>query len=284
MGRGSVNMTVSAVNPTQIPGSARPKKFLQALKGFLLSPRWLFLFVALSLWQTYAVYRASRLIPTPVKVGATMWKILTSGIFFEQLAASMTRILIGFSLALLVGIIIGIAMGSRKSWDEFFKALVILGLALPGLIYALICVMFFGISMLAPVTAILAGSYPFVVVNVAEGVKALDKDLIDMSRSYGVSRGKIVRQVILPSLLPFILAAIRNGFAIAWKICTLVEVFGAVSGVGYMIKNSFDQYAVYGIIAWALMFGFVMLIIEYGLLVPAERYLARWRPQVKQVI
>jgi NitT/TauT family transport system permease protein len=277
-------MTTTAINPSQIPSSTRMSKIAQSLKGLVLSPRWLFLFVFISLWNIYAVYRQSRLIPTPLKVGTTMWNILTSGIFFEQLAASMTRILIGFSLAMVVGIIVGILMGSRKSYDQFFKALVIMGLALPGLIYALICVMFFGISILAPVTAILAGSYPFVVVNVAEGVKSLDKDLIDMGRSYKISRGKIVHQVIMPSLLPFILAAIRNGFAVAWKICTLVEVFGAVSGVGYMIKSSFDQYAVFGIIAWALLFGGVMLIIEYGLLVPAERYLARWRPKVKQVV
>jgi NitT/TauT family transport system permease protein len=277
-------MTATAINPSQTPASIKASSFSQALKDFLFSPRWLFLFVALVIWQTYAVYRQSRLIPTPVKVGVTMWQILTSGIFFEQLAASMTRILIGFSLAIVLGTIIGVLMGSRKSWDEFFKAMVILSLALPGLIYALICVMFFGISLLAPVTAILAGSYPFVVINVAEGVKSLDKDLIDMSRSYKVGRGKVLRQVILPSLLPFMLAAIRNGFAIAWKICTLVEVFGAVSGVGYMIKNSFDQYAVFGIVAWALLFGGVMLLIEYGLLVPVERYLARWRPKVKQVI
>jgi NitT/TauT family transport system permease protein len=277
-------MTATAINPSQTPASIKASSFSQALKDFLFSPRWLFLLVALVIWQTYAVYRQSRLIPTPVKVGVTMWQILTSGIFFEQLAASMTRILIGFSLAIVLGTIIGVLMGSRKSWDEFFKAMVILSLALPGLIYALICVMFFGISLLAPVTAILAGSYPFVVINVAEGVKSLDKDLIDMSRSYKVGRGKVLRQVILPSLLPFMLAAIRNGFAIAWKICTLVEVFGAVSGVGYMIKNSFDQYAVFGIVAWALLFGGVMLLIEYGLLVPVERYLARWRPKVKQVI
>lgn len=277
-------MTATTITPSNSPGTPRASQFVNSLKNFLLSPRWLFILVVLVLWNTYAVHRASRLIPTPLKVGATMWRILTSGIFFEQLAASMTRILIGFSLAMIIGTIIGILMGSRKSWDQFFKALVILGLALPGLIYALICVMFFGISILAPVTAILAGSYPFVVVNVSEGVKALDKDLIDMSRSYKIGRGKMVRQVILPSLLPFILAAVRNSFAIAWKICTLVEVFGAVSGVGYMIKNSFDSFAVHGIIAWALLFGGVMLIIEYGLLVPAERYLARWRPKIKQVI
>jgi NitT/TauT family transport system permease protein len=277
-------MTATTRNLSTDPGLNRGSRLAQSIKGFVLSPRWLFITLALLIWHNYAIFRASRLIPTPMKVATTMWHILESGIFLEQLAASMTRILIGFSLAMLVGTIVGILMGSRNSWDQFFKALVILGLALPGLIYALICVMFFGISILAPVTAILAGSYPFVVVNVREGVKALDKDILDMSRSYKISRGKVVRQVILPSLLPFILAAIRNGFAIAWKICTLVEVFGAVSGVGYMIKSSFDQFAVHGIVAWALLFGGVMLVIEYGLLVPAERYLARWRPAVRQVM
>jgi NitT/TauT family transport system permease protein len=277
-------MTATTINPSQIPSSTRGRKLAQSLKQFFLSPRWLFLFVVLTLWNTYAIFRQSRLMPTPLKVGMSMWKILESGVFLEQLAASMVRILIGFSLSMLIGIIIGILMGSRKNWDQFFRAIVILCLALPGLIYALVCVMFFGISILAPVTAIIAGSFPFVVVNVREGVKALDKDLIDMSNSYKVGRGKVVTKVILPSLLPFVLAAVRNSFAVAWKICTLVEVFGAVSGIGYMIKNSFDQYAVHGIIAWALLFGGVMLIIEYGFLVPAERYLARWRPQFKQVI
>jgi len=272
---GSVSVDLRA------PWAAR---VLQSLKTSLLSPRWLAILIILVAWQVYATIRVSRLVPTPLKVAITTWDVLASGLFFEHLAASLVRILLGFALAMLVGTAVGVLMGSRRSWDEFFKDFVILGLALPGLIYALLSVMFFGISLLAPLVAILFTSYPFVAVNISEGVKALDKDLLDMSHAYRVGRWRVVRQVILPSLLPFILAAIRNGFAIAWKVCTLVEVFGAIRGVGYMIRASFDSYSVHGILAWALLFGGVMLAIEYGCMVPAERYFGRWRPKVKQVI
>jgi NitT/TauT family transport system permease protein len=213
-----------------------------------------------------------------------MWQAVASGEFFVQLAASMTRILTGFAATVVVGTIVGVVMGSRRTWESFFKDAVVLGLTMPGLIYALLGVMFFGLNLLAPVSAILFGSYPFVAVNIREGVHSLDKDLLDMSRSYKISRMKVIRQVILPSLLPFFLAAVRTAFAIAWKISTLVEVFGAVNGVGYMIRSAFDAFSVAGIAAWSFLFGGVMLAIEYGILMPAERRLARWRPKVGRVI
>jgi NitT/TauT family transport system permease protein len=81
-----------------------------------------------------------------------------------------------------------------------------------------------------------------------------------------------------------VLTAFRLGFSIAWKVTTLVELFGAVNGVGYQIRASFDAFSVPGIIAWALLFGGVMLAIEYGVLMPAERHFARWRPAVERVL
>ncbi|NUN02599.1 MAG: ABC transporter permease subunit, partial [Bryobacteraceae bacterium] len=174
----------------------------------------------------------------------------------------------------------GILMGSRDSWNDYLKDIVTLGLSLPGLIYALVAVLFFGLSLWAPVTAILATSYPFVAVNIREGVKAISKELLEMSHVYQVKRWKVVSQIILPSLLPFALAGFRLGFAIAWKVSTLVEVFGAVNGIGWQIRASFDAFSVHGMLAWTLLFGLVMLFIEYGILLPLERYLGRWRPKI----
>jgi NitT/TauT family transport system permease protein len=266
---------------------ARPawaSRLAQSLKRNLLHPRWLAIVAILIVWQIYAVYRNSRVIPVPARVAREVWNILSTGLFFEHLAASTMRILAGFSIAVLLGMVVGILMGSRRSWDDFFKDLVVLGLALPGLIYALLSVMAFGISLAAPVVAITGTSYPFVAVNMAEGVRAIHKDLLDMSRAYRVKRGKVLRQVILPSLVPFIFAAIRTGFAIAWKVNTLVEVFGAVNGAGFMIRGSFLNFSTAGIIAWSLLFAGVMLIIEYGILLPLERYFGRWRPKMEKVI
>ncbi len=250
----------------------------------VFSPRVIAIVTILVVWQILAVRMNTRVLPTPMKVMTTTWGILASGVFFTQLAASMVRILAGFSVTVIVGTTVGVLMGSRRSWETFFQDIVVLGLALPGLIYALLSVMFFGLSLAAPLLAILGTSYPFFAVNVREGVKVLDKDLLDMGRVYHVGRWRVIREVILPSLLPFFLAAIRVSFAVAWKVNTLVEVFGATNGVGYMIRGSFDAFAVHGILAWALLFGGVMLVIEYGILLPAERYFARWRPKVGKVV
>ncbi len=265
-------------------GGRRSVEVLQRLKRALLNPRWLALAVVLGAWQAYAGYRATRVIPTPGKVINVMWRALASGEFFQHLGVSMVRILLGFGAAMIVGIIVGILMGSRRSWEQYFKDLVLFGLALPGLLYAVFSVLLFGLSIMASLVGILGTSYPFVAVNITEGVKALDRDLLDMCRVYRVGRGKVVSQVVMPSLLPFVLSAVRSGFAIAWKASTLVEVFGAESGVGYMIRNEFDAYSVHGMLAWALLFGGVMLAIEYGILLPAERYFARWRPKVERVM
>jgi len=275
---------MSLAAQTETLRSGRGNRGLDTLRRFVLNPRWLAILAILVLWQIYATVRNSRIIPFPADVAEDAWEILSTGLFIEHVAASGFRILVGFACAMIVGTTIGVLMGSRRSWDEFFKDLVVFGLALPGLIYALLSVMVFGISLAAPVVAILGTAYPFVAVNVSEGVRSIDKELLDMGRAYKVGRGKVVRQIIMPSLLPFIFAAVRTGFAISWKVCTLVEVFGAVNGAGFMIRSSFLNFSTSGIVAWSLVFAGLMLIIEYGVLVPLERYFSKWRPKVQKVV
>jgi NitT/TauT family transport system permease protein len=278
-------MSVAAnVSPTSTPLTAS-KRFAKSLKGIIFHKGWLAILMVLVVWQIISIFLGGHgLVPSPARTASTMWGVLANGEFFVQLGDSLARLLIGFALAMTLGMIVGVLMGSRWFWNEFFKDIVILGLSLPGLVYALLSVVIFGTKLLAPVMAILFASYPFIAVNIREGVKALDKDMLDMTRAYKIGKWKVVRQVILPALLPHILAAIRTGFTIAWKASVLTEVFGATSGIGYMIRFNFQMFAVRGILAWSLLFGFVMIIIEYGILVPAERHFARWRPHISEVV
>jgi NitT/TauT family transport system permease protein len=280
-----VTMSVVAnVSQTSAPLTTS-KRFVKSIKKIILHKGWLAILLVLAVWELISILLGGHgLVPSPARTATTIWGVLVSGEFFVQLGDSMVRLLIGFVLAMTLGMIVGVLMGSRWFWNEFFKDVVILGLSLPGLVYALLSVVIFGTTLLAPVMAILFASYPFIAVNIREGVKALDKDLLDMTRAYKIGKWKVVRQVIIPSLLPHILAAIRTGFTIAWKASVLTEVFGATSGIGYMIRFNFQMFAVRGILAWSLLFGGVMVIIEYGILVPAERHFARWRPNISEVV
>jgi NitT/TauT family transport system permease protein len=254
------------------------------LLRFVAHPRWLAFAIVFSVWHAVAVVRDTRVIPTPLRVGTEIWRIVSDFAFIGDLAASMLRIGAGFMAALLLGVAVGILMGSRKTWDEYLRDLVVFGLALPGLVYALIAVILFGQALWAAVLAIMLTSYPFIAVNVREGMVSLDKSLLEMGRVYRVGRADVLLRILIPSLLPFIFAGIRVGFSMSWKVNTLVEVFGSTNGVGWQIRASFDAYSVHGMLAWTFIFGAAMLLIEYGLLSPLERHFARWRPQTREVV
>jgi len=273
--------TESAMTEIQPARLSQPATLM---KRIVLSYRWLALIIILVIWQAVTILVDIGLLPSPGQVILAGWGLLTSGLFFKELAASLVRILLGFGTAMVVGLIVGVSMGSRRFWDEFFEIPVIVGLSLPGLIYAMMAVMILGLGLTTPVIAILLAAYPFVAVNIREGVKATDKELVDMARVYLVDRWRMITKVILPGLLPFIMAAIRVGFTIAWKVAVLTEVFGASTGIGYQLRYNFQLFSMRTMIAWALLFGAVMLVIEYGLLAPAEKYFARWRPKVKEII
>ncbi len=256
----------------------------KVLRGFFLNRRWVTLIVVVVAWHFLALSVDIDLFPTPMRVGQSLGEALEGGLFFDQLGDSMIRIVIGFGLGLAAGIVVGLLMGSRDFWNRFFQDLIVLGLSLPGLIYALLAVMVFGIGLAAPVAAIAFATLPFVAVNVREGVKSIDKQLLDMCRIYQIDTTRLIRHMIVPTLMPFIMAAVRIGFTVAWKVNVLTEVFGASTGIGYQMRYQFALFSVRGIVAWALLFGLVMLVIEYGALIPLERYFGRWRPRVAKVI
>ncbi len=152
----------------------------QAIRGFFLNRRWITLIVVLIVWQILTWVIDIDLFPTPLGVFDSLGDAMEGGLFFYNLGDSMVRIVLGFGLGLLGGIGIGILMGSRAFWNDFFQDLIVLGLSIPGLVYALLAIMVLGIGLAAPVTAIAVASLPFVAVNVRECVKSVDKQQLDM--------------------------------------------------------------------------------------------------------
>ena len=232
------------------------------------------------LWEICAIITPEGILPTPYVVGKEVIfeTILEEG-FLAHVGTTVLRILIGFGLAFLIGLTMGIAMGARKFWEDFFSDYVVIGLTIPSLAWAVIGVLWFGLRPLTPVFATVMIAFPYVAVNIWEGVKNVDKDLVDMGRAFGVRKGKIVRHIYLPSLTPFLFAGLRLGFAISWKIVIIAEVFGASNGIGYMIYYWYGMFNMRQVLAWVLLFTFMMLFIEYGIIRRLERRILAWRPE-----
>lgn len=231
-------------------------------------------------WGLHLVF-GTMLMPDPVATIREVLAILLSGTFLVEMAASLRRVLVGFVLAMVVSIPLGIAMGTLRRAEGFFQVPMILGLTVPGLIWALLAIMFFGLSEVSAYFAVSITIMPMLAINIWQGAKSLDKDLIDMSNAFGASMWSKVLDVILPQLLSHILAATRYGLGLAWKVVVVVEIFGFSSGIGYQIVRAFNLFSMKSVLAWAITFLGVMIFIEFGVIGLLEARATAWRPQAE---
>lgn len=232
------------------------------------------------LWTVIAAFFPPSLLPPPGVVARRLAQLIVAGDFWFHLGPTLRRVVTGFGAAFLASVAAGIVMGARPLAERVLQPYVLVGLTIPGLCWAVLAVMWFGITELAPLFAIFAVVLPMLTLNMWQGTKSLDRDLIEMARVFRASRRSLLRDVVLPQLLPFCLAGARLGFALGWKVVVLSEMFGLSNGVGYMINRSFSAYAMDDVLAWTAGFTIVMFLLEYGVMLPLERRLVRWRPVV----
>ncbi len=221
-----------------------------------------------------------RLLPGPLSTFSEALRLLEDGTFFFHMIQSLRRVFVGATVAMIFSVAVGIYMGTVVAGERFFQPLVVVGLTIPGLMWALIAVMLFGINEIAPYFAVAVTIFPMLVINIWAGVKSLDKELIDMSHVFHFSPWMKISQVIIPQLVPNIFAATRYGLGLAWKVVVVVEMFGTSNGVGYQVMKAYQVFNMEGVIAWTLTFVAAMIVIEYGIIDYVERRLTAWRPKI----
>ena len=228
-------------------------------------------------WQLAAALLQSRVLPPPLVVLDAMLEASASGELPYHVGVTLARVAASFLLAMAIGVAIGIAMGRSKPLDRFFDSWLVLFLNLPALVTIILCYVWFGLIEAAAIAAVAINKIPNVVVTVREGARALDPDYMEMAESFRLSRAKTLRYVILPQLVPFIVAAARSGLALIWKIVLVVELLGRSDGVGFQLYTLFQLFDVAGILAYTLSFVAVVQLIELAGLQPLERRINRWR-------
>jgi len=231
-------------------------------------------------WWILSLIFPPTLIPKPWETFSEVISIVTTGDFFLEMGATLRRVLVGFGIAMVVSIPLGIIMGTLRSFESFFEPPVILGLTMPGLIWAVLMIMFFGLTETSAYAAVAVTIFPMLTISIWQGTKSIDKDLIDMSRAFHASPWSKVVDVILPQLVSHILAAIRYGLGLAWKVVVVVEMFGFSNGVGYQVVRGFNTFSMKAVLAWAITFLVVMIVIEFGFIGWLERIVTRWRPKI----
>ena len=240
-----------------------------------MTTRLVSLLVLLASWQIAAHFGNPRLLPGPVVVFATIKAEVASGVLFAALSITIARVAAAFILAMVVGSAIGYAMGR----NALFVRMADLLLALPALVIIVLAYVWMGLNETAAIGAVALNKLPNAIVTIREGVRALDAGLDEMASVFGFSWLKRLRHVVAPQLAPFFAAATRSGLSLVWKIVLVVELMGRPNGVGFEINIAFQLFDVALLLAYALPFTAIMLIIEMLLVQPFERHVSRWRPR-----
>jgi ABC-type nitrate/sulfonate/bicarbonate transport system permease component len=271
---------------TTVPSTTAPKAVLPLgtrLLRAVRSPRAAritFPLAVLIAWQLIAPLIPSRILPMPAEVAEEMWTLLTDGVIVDAFSVSLFRLAVGFAFALLLGSVLGIAMGVFPRVEAMLHDFVVVGLAFPYLIWGLLVAMWFGFDGKGPIIVVFIAALPYVMLNSAEGVRNVPKELRDMASAYGVPRGRVMRNLVLPSLSPFFFASLRYGLANGWKGLVLAEVFSATSGAGYTIESLADYGNFAGVIAVSFYFAIFSIIVERLVFGRLSTRVFRWRPSI----
>jgi NitT/TauT family transport system permease protein len=239
--------------------------------------RFFSIFLLILTWQITALWWQNSMLPAPASVVSLIWQEMQNGQLWEHLSATLLRVLISFTIAMLIGSTMGIMMGRSRIIDQLLDPWLIVFLNIPALVVIILAYVWFGLAEITAIFAIAINKIPNVVVTMREGARTLDEEYLEMARSFKLDRRKTLLYITLPQLLPFFAVAARSGIALIWKIVLVVELLGRSNGVGFQLHLYFQLFDVSGILAYSLSFILIMLIIEYGVLQPLERKANRWR-------
>lgn len=231
----------------------------------------------LCIWELLSIGLSSKILPSPRNVLLALWTELYAGELLFHLGKTMMRVAISFTLAMLLGVALGILMGSSQRWDRPLDIFIILGLNIPALVTIILCYIWLGLTETAAVIAVTLNKIPTVTVTIREGARAIDKQLLQVARVYRLSRRDTFFSVYLPQLYPYLFASARNGLSLIWKIVLVVELLGRSDGIGFRLATFFHFFDIANILAYTLAFTLVIFMIEALLLRPLAANLNRWR-------
>ncbi|MER7798372.1 ABC transporter permease [Microbacterium sp. NPDC096154] len=245
----------------------------------LAGRRLIALIVILGLWQlATAVGLGPSMVPSPIEVVLAIGEVLVAPSFWQGLGQTVFAALIGWLIATVLGVVLGLFFGANRFVDRSTSLIVDFGRAFPIMALMPVMILLLGQSVNMKVTMIVLGAVWPVLVQSILGSRRLDAGIVDTAKIYRIPRALWFRRVLLPSALPFIATGVRIAASIAILTAVGVEVLTQVPGLGRLItlaqeNGRWDHTFAY--LFFAGMFGWgVAALLQY-----AEKHLLAWNRQ-----
>ncbi|MBM3357319.1 MAG: ABC transporter permease [Betaproteobacteria bacterium] len=260
-------------NNVRVGGSDRSRTLLIGAASVILG---------LVLWTavTKSGLVSTRFLASPIEIVIQFWQLLQKGYggtpFYVHVGVSLYRTLLGFALAVVAGVSLGLMIGyvsavaaAVSPWLAFLRPI-------PAIAFVPLVILWFGIGEFSKISLIFLASFLYITLNTAVGVKSVQLQLLRAASSLGAGQRQMFLHVIFPAALPQIFTGIRVGCALSWALVVAAELVAAQSGLGYMIMDASTFFRVTDVYVGVITIGVIGMVLE-ALIVAIERRVVHWR-------
>jgi ABC-type nitrate/sulfonate/bicarbonate transport system permease component len=272
---------VSRASATGAPArsASRPRKsFYQRHEATILG--WAAVVLAIAIWQ--ALWSAGKISPLfmsgPSAIANRFWADLLHGNLLKDFAYSGKNFVIGFVLAAVAGIGMGVLIGWYRRVEMITGPFMSALYATPRVAMVPLIIIWFGIGMWSKVFIVFISAFFPILINTTGGIQAIDRDLLRAARAFCATDRQIFTTVAIPGAVPFILTGIRQGVALGLIGVVVGEMFGGSQGIGFMVAYGGQTFATDTLFVGVIIIAFAGIILSAAA-EQLERRFSRWRPE-----
>lgn len=239
---------------------------------------WPFPLALLALWQLSAVWGwvPEQVLPPPAAVFKVFAELLASGELWDHLTISMVRVAGGFGIGLVLGLLLGGAMGLSPTFRDYVFPLFKAFSQVPVIGWLPLLILLVGIDEGLKFLLIAKAALVPVAINTCQGIENVPNRLVEVARVYGYTRWQMLRKVVFPAATAPIWNGVRYGLTHAWLALVVVELLASSEGIGFLIVYGRQLFQLDVVLAAVVAVGIVGFFID-KLLAATEAWLLRWR-------
>ncbi len=234
--------------------------------------------VFVGLWQLLSVFDVINpvLLPSPVRLVHAASELAAEGILLKHTVASLWRVLVGFLLASLAGITLGVLLGWSRFLSDLIRPVIESLRPIPPIAWTPIAILWFGVGNAPSYFLVFIGAVFPVFVNTFSAVHNIDRTQINAALCLGAGPGLLIRDILIPASLPIIFPGLRIALGVGWMCVVAAELIAAQSGLGYMIQQNRVLLQTQNVVTGMITIGLVGFAMS-ALMSVIERRLIPWR-------
>lgn len=238
--------------------------------------------VAVAIWQLLVLVGLVSLdsFTSPARVAEALWEVLSQenpalrGTLASHIWTSVQEVVLGFLLAVSVGVPLGLLMGWSRIAFNIFDPLVELLRPIPPTAWVAISLLLFGIGLQQKIFVVFIAIVSPILITTLDGVRGLDPILLKVARTHNARERDTIRKVFLPALMPTILTSFRVGIGMGWMAVVAAELIAAEAGLGFLLIQAYRLFRLDLMIAVMLIIGLLAFAMDRGMRWSQRRLLA----------